>query len=292
MSMSTPARNDLRAAVAPLVAIPCAIVSSTAPQSLTTKPAKPHSPRKMSRSVNAFALAGTPFERIEGGHERGDPRLDAGAERLEIDLAQRALGDLGGVVVAPGLRRAIPDEMFRAREDRRRIVETPPLIPADVGSREDRAEVGILTGALGDAAPSGVARNIHHRGKCPSDPLGRGLLGRHARGLLDERRIPGRGEAEVDGEDGSKPVDDVEAEQQRNVQPGALDRDALVVIDLLGARHVQEASDLARRDHCFVTVTVGARARGLPGRVLIELSDLLLERHLPEQLFDASVAAR
>ena len=65
MSMSTPARKLLRAAVASSSAMPWSMISRTAVQSLTTNPRKPHSFRSTCVSVKAFAVEGTPFSELK-----------------------------------------------------------------------------------------------------------------------------------------------------------------------------------------------------------------------------------
>ena len=57
MSMSTPATIDFRAASAPSIAVPWAIVSAIDVQSLTTKPLNCHSLRRIWPSVKALAEA-------------------------------------------------------------------------------------------------------------------------------------------------------------------------------------------------------------------------------------------
>ena len=116
MSMSTPASTDLTAASAPSTAVPCATVSRIEVQSLTTKPLNRHSLCKIWPRVNGLADAGTPLRALKRAHHRGRTVFEAGPERRQVDVAQQALRDLGGVVIAPALGRTIADEVLEAGE--------------------------------------------------------------------------------------------------------------------------------------------------------------------------------
>ena len=130
------------------------------------------------------------------------------------------------------------------------------LEAADLGLGEAGADVGVLAGALGDAAPARVAGDVEHRREGEVEAGGGGLFGGEAGGLLPERRVEGAGLGERDREDGAEAVDDVEAEEERDAEAGLLDGEALGVADRLAAPEVEEAADPAGADE----------ARGCPRR--------------------------
>ena len=73
------------------------------------------------------------------------------------------------------------------------------------------------------------------------------------------------------------------------LEPGFFDCDALVPVGFLCRRDIEQGADLAFGDHVLVIGTVRARARRLTRRVLDQLADFLLERHLAQQGFHPSV---
>ena len=79
------------------------------------------------------------------------------------------------------------------------------------------------------------------------------------------------------GKDGTKAVNDVEAEDQRNVQPRFFNSEMLVVIDLGWIRNKKQRSQLA-----FGNGIVN-RTRRAEGKQLIQLAELLFQSHLLEQ---------
>jgi hypothetical protein len=85
-------------------------------------------------------------------------------------------------------------------------------------------------------------------------------------------------------------VDDVVAEDQRDLQPAVLDRELLCLACRLRPGHVQHRSDEPASD-LLVGHLLSARARCRAGHVeraavLIELPDLLFERHPREECVD------
>ena len=76
-------------------------VEPSANQSVTTKPSKPHSPRRMPASSASSLGAVAAVEPVVGGHQPERAALaDGELERHEVDLAQRALVDHRGHRVA------------------------------------------------------------------------------------------------------------------------------------------------------------------------------------------------
>ena len=79
-------------------------------------------------------------------------------------------------------------------------------------------------------------------------------------------------------------VDHVQSKEQRNMQPRLLHRDVLIVVRLLRARYVEQRADLALRQH-RIEIELLPRRSGdrAAGRILRQLPDLFLERHLRQQ---------
>ena len=126
---------------------------------------------------------------------------------------------------------------------------------------------------------------------------GRGRLGRrHARRPLDRRRVPARRLAERDREDRLVAVDHVVAEDHRDLEPAVLDRELLHLARGLGAVHVQHRADEPLPDlvvHRLLRPRARRRAGHVEGAaVLVELPDLLLERHLREERVDLLLGRR
>ena len=71
------------AAVAPSLAIPCAISSLTDVQSLSTTPRKPHSLRKICFNVKGLAEEGTPFRELKALITEAVPEVAAPEEDVE-----------------------------------------------------------------------------------------------------------------------------------------------------------------------------------------------------------------
>ena len=150
---------------------------------------------------------------VERAHDAFGASLERGLEGRQVHLAQGALGDIYGVVVAPCLGGAVGDVVFWAGRDVAGRLKT-----AYPGGGHDAAQIRILACALGDAAPARVAAHVHHRSEDPVGADGVCLFGRDARRLLEQRRIPGARFGERDGEDGPIPVDHVEAKEQRDFE--------------------------------------------------------------------------
>ena len=227
---------------------------------------------------------------VEAAHQRGDTRVHRGAEGRQVDLAESALRDIDRVVIAPGLGRAVGGEVLGAGEQRVGRVQVLALEPADPRRRHHHPEVGILAGALDDATPPGVARDVHHGGEGPVD-AGRGRLDRrHPGSPLDRAGIPARGLGQRDRERRPEPVDDVEGEQERDAEARPLHRDGLQLACEVGAEHAQEGADLPLGDHCPISI-IDLRPAGCVPRPLElgELAELLLDCHAGQEGFDARV---
>ena len=166
-------------------------------------------------------------EVVERTHQGAYASVHGGVEWRQIDFAQTLLAHVHCVVVAPRFGSAVCDEVFGAGDDAvlRRVVRA--LKAAHACARERRAEVRVFARALCDAPPARVARDVNHRGESPVDAsrarLCRGDMGR----ALGGRGVEARGLAQGDWEDRSIAVNNVEAEDERNLQTRPLDRRAL-----------------------------------------------------------------
>ena len=119
------------------------------------------------------------------------------------------------------------------------------LEAADLGDGDRGAEERILAGALDDAAPPRIAGDVHHRGEGPVDAHGAGLARGDGLTALDRLGVPRRRHRDRYREDRAQPVDDVEAEQHRDAEPIAVEREPLEPVDLGRVGHEQQRSDLA-----------------------------------------------
>ena len=231
------------------------------------------------------ARGGNAVDLVERGHHRRDAGVHRGLEGRQVDVAQQALRDPRGVVVAAALRRAVARVVLRAGGDAVRRAVVVALEAADHRRGQHGREVRVLAEALGDPAPARVARDVHHRRERPVE-AGRGrLLGGDGRAVRHQLRVPRRGLGERDREDRAVAVDHVAAHQQRDAEPALLDRDAL---DLQArGRHdlVQHRAEPALAQALLERVGYLA-ARGVD---LHELADLLGERHAGQQLVHATL---
>ena len=285
--------SSLSAAVPSSSAMPWSMISRTAVQSLSTNPWKPHSLRSTCVSVNGVGAGRHAVDGVEGGHEGPRARVHSRVERRQVHVPKRALRYLRRVVVPPAFRRPVSHEVLGARDDRGRIVEALALVAAHVGAGEGRPQVRVLAGALGDPPPARVARDVHHRRERPAHALARRLLRREARRLLHQGRVPARRKAQGDREKRPEAVDHVEPEEDRYVQPRALDRLPLVGVGLAGRHGVQDAADPALPDQLVaVRPTLRSGPVSESDGELVQLAGLFLEGHLPEQGLDPGLRLR
>lgn len=235
-------------------------------------------------SAKWFAVAGDAADLVERRHERRRPGLRRGLERREVQLAQALLGRVDRVVVAPGLRAAVGDPVLGRGCHPVGLRVVLALEALDAGGGERGAEERILAGALDDAAPARVARDVDHRRERPVDAGRARLAGRDGRRALGVLRVPARRLGERHREHGAVAVDDVEAIQQRDLQAGLLHRHPLGVVRVLGAPRVERRAQPALADH--PDLVVAELAGRVVGVELLELPELLLERHLRQPAVD------
>jgi hypothetical protein len=123
--------------------------------------------------------------------------------------------------------------------------------------------------------------HVDHRAVDLLDAGGRGLhradavvVGRHV-------GVEAAGRPQRDREDRPEPVDRVEREQDRDVQPRVLDGLVLEVVDLVGIGEAEDAADRLLR----------LGVVDLPVAQERELVELLLQRHLLQQGVDLPLDA-
>ncbi len=156
----------------------------------------------------------------------------------------------------------------------------------DLGLGEAGADVRVLAGAFGDAAPARVAGDVEHRREGEVEAGGLGLVGGEAGGFLPEGGVEGAGLGERDREDGAEAVDDVEAEEERDAEAGFLDGDALGVADGVAAPEVEEAADAAGADEGGDVLDPGGAGDGVAGGDHGELADLFGQGHAGDEVGD------
>src|SRR5579859_1249911 len=140
------------------------------------------------------------------------------------------LGNLDRIVVPAGFGGSVAYKMFNASGDAIRAREPFTLVATHIGSCHRRAEVGILTSAFGHSPPARVPRNIDHWGKDPADARCGCFPGGHASRLLDKFRVPCGGQSERYRKLGSKPMNDVQTKNKRDLQTGVLDCHPLISV--------------------------------------------------------------
>ena len=175
---------------------------------------------------------GNAVDGVEGAHHRGRAGFDRGMVGREVDLAQRDLAHVGGVVVAAGDGGAVGGEVLDADGDRIGLGEIALLVALDPGARHRGAEIGVFAVGLDDAAPARIAGDVDHGREDPGDAVGAGF-GAPVRATISAAcGIPAGGDGERNGKRGVVAVDHVEPEEEGDVQARLLHGDVLVVVGL------------------------------------------------------------
>ena len=187
--------------------------------------------------------------------------------------------------------------MLGAGDHALRRADLRSLKAADLRSRDDRAEEGVLPCALDHASPPRIASDVDHWRERPMDAHGTRLTRRDRLTALDHLGIPGCGQRDRDRQDRPQSMDHIKAKQHRNPEPMTVDREPLQAIDLRRIGHEQQRprSPLPqhRLDHRRLAshIQAGLRVDLRPGRqpkveVLGQLPSLLGHGHLGDQLID------
>ena len=182
------------------------------------------------------AAAGHAVDRVERAHGGVRAGVDRGLERRQVEVPE-PLHRTCRSCCSHGRSRA--GRRRRSAWGWRRACRarcSPSLDRLDARGREHRVQVRILAGGLCDPAPARLVRDVDHRGVGLLEPDG----GRLARAVLvvveRDLRIEARTGGQRDREDRPEPVDRVEGEEDRDLQPRLLDGDALEVSDPLSGR--------------------------------------------------------
>ncbi len=155
-----------------------------------------------------------------------------------------------------------------------------PLKSPHAGTRHDRAQIGVFARAFDDAAPAGIAGDVHHRREGPSDAGRPRFSGRDAGGPFDGHGIPTARFRKRHGEDRPIAVQDIEAEKKRDLQSRLLDGDPLQFVHAARSPHVEER---AHEPTPHEVEMIGAIRAIHIAIEHLKLPELLFERHLPEQ---------
>ena len=106
---------------------------------------------------------------VEGVHKCRSTCIERGLERRQIGFPQSAVAHFHGIVIAATDGCTIRRKMFRARHDGIEVAKFLALETFDAGVSNSRTQIRVFAGAFHDAAPTRIARNVHHRGKRPMD---------------------------------------------------------------------------------------------------------------------------
>ena len=160
------------------------------------------------------------------------------------------------------------------------------LIAASHGCSQDTTEVWVLAEAFADASPAGIESHVDHRREGPVDAVGACLACRHSAHLSQSFLVPRAGEGERYGEDGFVAVYDVHAHEERNTESALADGHVLQGFDLVEALDVEHASHSSSRNiACHLSVH-SISCSNIACHHEVELTYLLLKRHLGHQLVD------
>ncbi len=217
----------------------------------------------------------------EGRHDRRDAGLHGGAERRQVDFLQRAVGDIDGSVVAAGHGRAVCDKMLGVRGN---AGKTAPLQAANFCRGEERPDQRVLARPLGDAAPARIARYVEHRCEGEIEAGLGGFRRGMARRLLPQSRVERARLSKRNGKDRAKTVHDIEAEEERDAEPGLLQRDALCRLRRFRAKEIEEASNPSRPERLCNVAGDGWSRHRPAGSHHVKLADLLGQRHFLDQI--------
>ncbi len=222
------------------------------------------------------AAARHAVDRVERAHGRVGAGVDRGLERRQVEVPQPLDGHVGRVVVTARLRLAVGREVLRAGHELVRGAVVASLDRLHSRGRQNGVQIGILARSLGDATPAWLVGDVDHRCVRLLEPDG-GRLARAVRVVVGrDLRIEARAGGERDREDRPESVDRVEGEEQRDLQPRLFHRDRLKLPDPRGIGHAQHRAEPSP-NLCIGDEEV---------RQQLDLLQLLLQRHLREQVID------
>jgi hypothetical protein len=157
------------------------------------------------------------------------------------------------------------------------------LVAGHLRHRHARAEVGIFTRALDDAAPARITRDVDHGREGPVQSRRGGFLGGDARGALLRLGRPARRHREWHGKNRPISVHHVHGKQQRDAEPRFLDRHFLQFRQRFGAGDMQVRAHTTSPDAGkFGIVETGIEGFAAAAGSLHQLAELFLQSHLLE----------
>ena len=161
--------------------------------------------------------------------------------------------------------------------------EVAALVAAHLRRGHRRSEERILTGSLDHASPARVPADVDHRVEGPLDPVRGGLVGRDRLVVAHRGGIPATRLGDRHREDRLVPVDDVQGEDHRDVQP-RLQRGPLHLVDVVHADQVEHRADLAVAYLCEQRLPGSSVRAGRAGH--LQLPELFRQRHAADQAVD------
>ncbi len=164
-------------------------------------------------------------------HERGGALVGGRLERRQVDVPHLIFRNEDGLVIPAALGRAIAREVLRAGQHAVGLADVLALESAHLRPSDCGAQIRIFARALDEAAPTRVARDVHHGREGPVNAGCACLARGHALRALHQCGIPGCGHGHRDREDGFETVDHIEPEDRRDVQARLLDCDLLQAVD-------------------------------------------------------------
>lgn len=237
------------------------------------------------------------------GHDAHDVTLaDGSSEGREHDHAELALAHIYRGSIGACLGRAVGGEVLGFCDDGVVGIEAVALGALYIGEAELCGEIGVFAVGFHDASPARVAGEVDDRREDHIDAGGAGLGRDGGSGLAEESSVPGGGEAEGRGKDGSS-IESVQAffnEESGDAERVVRDDPLLDGVGLPGRGvEVVNGADaevapqglclLGEKDGALRGVRlVGACAHdGVRSGEHVELADFLLEGHAAEEVVDA-----
>src|SRR5882762_9965407 len=202
-------------------------------------------------------------------------------KRREIYVVNLRLRNIGRIVVAATFGRAVPREMFHARQNMIGRANVVALESANLRSRDGGPEVRIFARPFHNATPAWVASNVQHRSKRPTDAHRARLFRRNALRRGYRRGIPGSGHGNRHRKDSAKAVDHVVAKDQRDMHTSFVDRKMLEAVDF---RRIGDEEQRSRMPAGYGLIDFLHLAKI---EKLAELPNLFLQRHLLKQRVNA-----
>ena len=188
---------------------------------------------------------GNPVEGHVGRHDVAGAGRDSRREGRQVDVPQLGIGEVDLVVVAATERGAVAGEVLGTGDDALGRAHRVPLEATHLGGCDGGAEERILARAFDDPAPPRITGDVDHRREGPGDADRPCLTRRDRLTLRDRLGIPRRRHRDRHRQDRAQPMDHVVAEQDRDAEPAAFDREPLQAVDLRRVGDEQQRPDLA-----------------------------------------------